>query len=509
MDPHIPGQSQMSVDPSSGSNTGSTVSIPVQVLHALTTLSHDSLIPHQFSGGLDIDATLQFTSWIKDIRATIAENKLSNRHAIKLIQNCAVGEARSEVDYFLDVYPNAKVKDVISRLEELYSCKESYGTLMAELFNRKQGQGEHIQDFAQDLQYLGRRLLLADHSCRHYLESHLKNLLVDGLYNEYHKAMAKGWIEDNQLKHVSFAFFKVLVMQRLGCLPLKKLSPSVAEEKVTVTEKIMSAISDQLTFISSSLQNVSKHARSAENPICQHESIELYIGNLSKNVTRKKLRNILRRRGPLLNFYKSPKKNFAFATYVHRKSANQALKLNGVPLEGRSIRVKVRHSSESMRQRNSIPSRQTTYPSVNSVKTTNCRHNTGKPQRLDKKCFASVKNQTSSRSKQTADASTQIKSIPKQLLKAHSSLQTSSKSKPTSDASVQVYSVLSGIAKYHSWTQTPPGSLSSAEAYTQTLYSHVTHSAAQTTTKKSWIDTAVEAIMPKSKNSSAAANASN
>lgn len=115
---------------------------------------------------------------------------------------------------------------------------------------------------------------------------------------------------------------------------------STVSEVTTVVEGDQSvcSVSDQSACSMSDQSVVSSVDHSVS---CSSSAV--FIGNLPRSMTRRKLRDILRKRGNIVKIWRSSTRNFAFVTFSSSAAASRALNLNGRVVGNRRLKVKLKH----------------------------------------------------------------------------------------------------------------------------------------------------------------------
>lgn len=103
-------------------------------------------------GGLGI------LEWIEEVHASLRVRKLTPIDQAYFIIDHLEGEAKQEIKYRPKADRENPTK-VLSILQELYGCKESYVALQKDFFSRGQAEGESLQEFSHALFGLMERVL--------------------------------------------------------------------------------------------------------------------------------------------------------------------------------------------------------------------------------------------------------------------------------------------------------------------------------------------------------------
>ena len=110
----------------------------------------------KFKGGYSSHASLVFQSWLKDIWVYTIERCLSQQETIQLVKDYTSEQARSEVEYYLDLTPKEEqsFQGLIDHLSLTFQSCETVSSLIADFYNWFQKARETEDAFADELQIL-------------------------------------------------------------------------------------------------------------------------------------------------------------------------------------------------------------------------------------------------------------------------------------------------------------------------------------------------------------------
>ena len=97
-------------------------------------------------------------SWVKDVRAVILERAMSNAEALQLMKDYTEGKARQQVEFYI-VMQKPSFEGLIDNLKTSFQSGEDEATVKGEFYSCKQYSKESIDDFADVLQLLARKVL--------------------------------------------------------------------------------------------------------------------------------------------------------------------------------------------------------------------------------------------------------------------------------------------------------------------------------------------------------------
>ena len=179
----------------------------------------------KLKGGITSGASLFFNSWVKDVRAVILERAMSNAEALQLLKDYTEGKARQQVEFYIVSTQNPSFEGLIDNLKTSFQSGEDEVTVKGELQNfpyhtfcgisRKQYSKESVDDFADVLQLLARKVLNLDPSFQAFMNKSLCQQLANGLKDPSHSISTRSLL--NQQPEVQFAVFRSDLANILGC----------------------------------------------------------------------------------------------------------------------------------------------------------------------------------------------------------------------------------------------------------------------------------------------------
>ena len=169
----------------------------------------------KLKGGITSGASLFFNSWVKDVRAVILERAMSNAKAVQLVKDYTEGKARQQVKFYIVSTQNPSFEGLIDNLKTSFQSGEDEATIKGEFYSHKQYSKESVDDFADVLQLLARKVLNVDPLFQAFMNKSLCQQLANGLKDPSHSILARSLL--NQQPEVQFAVFRSDLANILGC----------------------------------------------------------------------------------------------------------------------------------------------------------------------------------------------------------------------------------------------------------------------------------------------------
>ena len=144
----------------------------------------------KLKGGITSGASLFFNSWVKDVRAVILEHAMSNAEALQLVKDYTEGKACQQVEFYIVSTQNASFEGLIDNLKTSFQSGEDEAMVKGEFYSCKQYSKESVDDFADVLQLLARKVLNVDPSFQAFMNKSLCQQLANGLKDPSHSISA-------------------------------------------------------------------------------------------------------------------------------------------------------------------------------------------------------------------------------------------------------------------------------------------------------------------------------
>ena len=148
----------------------------------------------KFKGGYSSNASLNFQSWLKDIRVYTIERCLSQWEAIQLVKDYTSEQTRSEVEYYLGLTREEEqsFQGLIDHLSLAFQSCETVSSLIADFYNQFQKTRETEDAFADELQILVRKIVARKPEFIHEANQALKHQYAQNLRDPYFGVVARG-----------------------------------------------------------------------------------------------------------------------------------------------------------------------------------------------------------------------------------------------------------------------------------------------------------------------------
>ena len=169
----------------------------------------------KLKGGVTSGASLFFNSWVKDVRSVIQERSMSNSESLQLVKDYTEGRARQQVEFYIVSTTNPTIDGLIENLKTSFQSGEDEATIKGEFYSRRQYGKESVDDFADVLQLLARKVLNVDPLFQAFMNKSLCQQLANGLKDPSHSISARSIL--NQQPEVQFAVFRSDLANILGC----------------------------------------------------------------------------------------------------------------------------------------------------------------------------------------------------------------------------------------------------------------------------------------------------
>ena len=169
----------------------------------------------KLKGRITSGASLFFNSWVKDVRAVILEQSMSNAESLQLVKDYTEGKAHQQVELYIVSTPDPTFEGLIDNLKTSFQSGEDEATVKGEFYSCKQYSKESVDDFADVLQLLARKVLNVDPSFQTFMNKSLCQQLANGLKDPGHGISAKSIL--NQQPDIQFASFRSDLANILGC----------------------------------------------------------------------------------------------------------------------------------------------------------------------------------------------------------------------------------------------------------------------------------------------------
>ena len=185
----------------------------------------------KLKGGNTSSAQLFITGWIKEVRAVIRNRTLTDEEGVQLIREFTESKARQQVDFYLDMNPNPTTEGVLDHLVSTFSSGEDESSIKSEFYSRKQLARESEDDYAEILQILAWKIMIANPAFQAECNSALIHQFANGLCDEIIRPLTKDLV--NRKPGIPFIKFRSEVTNLSGSRlkrTLTKVTTNVVEE---------------------------------------------------------------------------------------------------------------------------------------------------------------------------------------------------------------------------------------------------------------------------------------
>ena len=189
----------------------------------------------KLKGGNTSSAQLFITGWIKEVRAVIRDRNLSDEEGVQLIREFTESKARQQVDFYLDMNPSPTIEGVLEHLISAFSSGEDESSIKSEFYSRKQLARESEDDYAEVLQILARKIMIANPAFQAECNGALIHQFANGLRDEIIRPLAKDLV--NRKPGIAFIKFRSEVANLSGSR-LKRTLTKVTVNAVEEDEEI-------------------------------------------------------------------------------------------------------------------------------------------------------------------------------------------------------------------------------------------------------------------------------
>ena len=169
----------------------------------------------KLKGGYSANAMLVFNSWLKDIEMCVRERKLTNMEAIQLIKDYKAEGARGVVEFYLDTNSTWKYHEFVEHLRTSFESGKTFSLLVGDFYSRTQRPWETEDQFADELQILGQKVISIRPSWKQEANEALKTQFASQLHDPYLAAMAHNLLK-TQGQNMNFTQFQAECISMFG-----------------------------------------------------------------------------------------------------------------------------------------------------------------------------------------------------------------------------------------------------------------------------------------------------
>ena len=189
----------------------------------------------KLKGGNTSSAQLFITGWIKEVHAVIRDHQLTDEEGVQLIRKFTESKARQQVNFYLDMTPSPTIEGVLDHLISVFSSGEDKSSIRSEFYSHKQLAHESEDDYAEILQILARKIMIANLAFQAECNGTLIHQFANGLRDDIICLLAKDLV--NRKPGIPFIKFHSEVANLSGS-HLKRTLTKVNINKVEEEEEI-------------------------------------------------------------------------------------------------------------------------------------------------------------------------------------------------------------------------------------------------------------------------------
>ena len=140
---------------------------------------------------------------------------MSNAESLQLVKDYTEGKPHQQVEFYIVSTPDPTFEGLIDNLRTSFQSRWDEATVKREFYSHKQYSKESVDDFADVLQLLARKVLNVDPSFQTFMNKSLCQQLANGLKDPGHSISARSIL--NQQLDIQFASFRSDLANILGC----------------------------------------------------------------------------------------------------------------------------------------------------------------------------------------------------------------------------------------------------------------------------------------------------
>ena len=140
---------------------------------------------------------------------------MTTYESLQLVKDYTEGKAHAQVEFYLASTTNPTFEGLIQDLAKSFQSGEDEATIKRDFYSRMQLNKESVDDFADVLQLLARKILNVDPSFQALLNKSLCQQLANGLKDPSHGISARQILK--QQPDISFVAFRSDLANILGC----------------------------------------------------------------------------------------------------------------------------------------------------------------------------------------------------------------------------------------------------------------------------------------------------
>ena len=182
-------------------------------------------------GRYSANAMLVFNPWLKDTEMCVKKQKLTNMEAVQLIKDYTSEDARGAVEFYLDTNSTWKYHELVEHLQTSFKSSETFSSLVGDFYSCIQQPWETEDQFADELQILGWKVISIRPAWRDEANEALKTQFASRLHNPYLAATVHNLLK-TQGQNMNFTQFWAKCISMFGS-QIKALKMKAAMNSVS------------------------------------------------------------------------------------------------------------------------------------------------------------------------------------------------------------------------------------------------------------------------------------
>ena len=188
--------------------------------------------------------------------------------------------AKSEVEFHLDTNPEATYNSLLTHLKTALQTSETFETLIAQFYSKTQKVKETFDEYGDEIQNLGRRIIAVNPKWRKEANAAMKHQLVTGMQDLGLQPLARTHLEASVDFDLSYTSFRAKLARLFGTRVKGKQTALLTTTKGQIKEIVSEAISSGSGYgITASTQSTDiSHETQTDRPQRQNNP-RYYQGN--------------------------------------------------------------------------------------------------------------------------------------------------------------------------------------------------------------------------------------
>ena len=145
----------------------------------------------KLKGGNTSSTQLFIMGWIKEVHTVICNRELTNSEGVQLICEFMESKAHQQVDFYINMNCNPTIEGVLDHLISTSSSGEDESSIKSKFYSRKQLAGKSEDDYAEVLQILERKIIIANPAFQAECNGVLVHQFTNGLCKDIIRPLAK------------------------------------------------------------------------------------------------------------------------------------------------------------------------------------------------------------------------------------------------------------------------------------------------------------------------------